>query len=340
MDVKQFMIEFNKHKNQALVKRCFHEDENCNKIIKAHSIQNNKILSKISENGEVLMFSSEPDVDNFISTSLRPQGRKKATTFTGFCGYHDAIFTPIEESDYVIGNREQEFLYAYRACTKEHHSKLSSTFMMKNLQNLVINGQYNDFSSHFDKNKPSPEHIDFMSDMFESHLFGANDAVERGEKHIKWFNNWLDNSEFENIISEVIELDTEHHLAVTSTILVERDLVGNQINNLDDWTIPLAPLFLTVFPQNGKTYIILSYFTRNKRRYKFLSEQILSKSVDEQKNIISNIIISYAENTAFSPILWRQFNRETQRKIEEMFFDTINDFDKPLVWDKSLNLFI
>lgn len=102
----------------------------------------------------------------------------------------------------------------------------------------------------------------------------------------------------------------------------------------------MAPLFLTVFPQNGKTYIILSYFARNKRRYKFLSEQILPKSVDEQKNIISNIIISYAENTAFSPILWRQFNRETQRKIEEMFFDTINDFDKPLVWDKSLNLFI
>ena len=51
---------FNKMKRDSSLKECFHEDENCsNKIIKAHAIQNNRILNEISENGEVLMIGEE-----------------------------------------------------------------------------------------------------------------------------------------------------------------------------------------------------------------------------------------------------------------------------------------
>jgi len=114
---RAFFQEFNKHKKNNQLKECFHEDENCNeRIIKAHSVQNNKILNVISEDGHVHMFGSELDEGYHLKAKMQNKGRKVATTFTGFCGYHDnEIFKPIEAHHYIIGNKEQEFLFAYRA---------------------------------------------------------------------------------------------------------------------------------------------------------------------------------------------------------------------------------
>lgn len=66
------------------------------KIIKAHSIQNNKILNKISTKGEVFMPC--PKADNPFKVMTK-YGRKEATVFTGFCKYHDkVVFQAIEDN--------------------------------------------------------------------------------------------------------------------------------------------------------------------------------------------------------------------------------------------------
>lgn len=65
-------------------------------------------------------------------------GRKKATTFTGFCDYHDSkIFSPIENEDYVEENKEQEFLFAYRALAYEHHANKSIIDYYKHIANFI-----------------------------------------------------------------------------------------------------------------------------------------------------------------------------------------------------------
>ncbi|MFS0596893.1 hypothetical protein AB1L16_09140 [Peribacillus frigoritolerans] len=74
-EFRDFSIEFNKFKNKNLWSGCFHTDSNCSqRIIKAHSIQNNKILNKISENGKVLMFGAVGGDE--MTNSLQEQGRK------------------------------------------------------------------------------------------------------------------------------------------------------------------------------------------------------------------------------------------------------------------------
>ena len=117
--------KLNKLFNEAKQKSCFIDDLKCSaKIIKAHSIQNNKILNKLSYNGEVIMIASQKDNLGFTTELV---GRKKATVFTGFCGYHDnIIFLPIEEKDYCKYDKEQEFLFAFRALAKEYYTALNS----------------------------------------------------------------------------------------------------------------------------------------------------------------------------------------------------------------------
>lgn len=75
-------------KRELQIKKCLHPNQNeCNgKIIKAHAIQNNRILNKIAENGILITLDG---TSHLIFQSSDAKGRKIATTFTGFCSYHD-----------------------------------------------------------------------------------------------------------------------------------------------------------------------------------------------------------------------------------------------------------
>lgn len=95
-------------RKSSRIKQCLYPDhsECSEKIIGAHSIQNNKILKKISDNGEIYMPCPKADNPFAIPTKY---GRKEASVFTGFCGYHDkVVFQAIEDNDFS-GTAEQIF---------------------------------------------------------------------------------------------------------------------------------------------------------------------------------------------------------------------------------------
>lgn len=339
---RKFLSSFNKLKNQSLWKGCFHEDENCNeKIIKAHSIQNNKILNKISEDGCVYMIGHNIGSDYGLEVEMKPEGRKKATTFTGFCGYHDGtIFHPIENFDYTVGNKEQEFLFAYRALAKEYHSKISVKEISLKCLEYIRNKEFDKLSTTFENNKPSDEHIQFMNKMFLENLYGTNDSTDRLERYRKDMNSFLDTSNFNQILTDVFTFNEEYHIAVSGLTFIEKDLLGNTVNDISDYNKVIYPLFITVIPQDGKTYVLLSYFERSKRRYSFIDRQIKPKDIETQKVILSNIIINYIENFAVSPIRWKNINKTRQKEIYKRFVDSSLEVEKELVSDKTFNIFI
>lgn len=118
--MKKHYEQIKRHKN---IKHCLHPDkDNCKgKIIRAHSIQNKRVLETISENGKVYMpISNTGNPFELIGE----YGRKVATTFTGFCDYHDKMFQPIEINNFSSDNEEQIFLYIYRAFIIDYHQKL------------------------------------------------------------------------------------------------------------------------------------------------------------------------------------------------------------------------
>ena len=88
---------YKKVRKESRIRQCLHpkSDECSEKIIGAHSIQNNKIIKRLSSNGIVYMPC--PKSDNPFA-QMTVYGRKEATVFTGFCGYHDkTVFQPIED---------------------------------------------------------------------------------------------------------------------------------------------------------------------------------------------------------------------------------------------------
>jgi hypothetical protein len=109
-------------------KKCWHPqaspstcnvDNNGRTIISdAHSIQNNRILNSLAENGHVSTYSRDSGDFEGILVS-----RNRASTFLGFCNTHDHIFVPIENSDYE-GTAAQNFLFAYRAFVVASHKKI------------------------------------------------------------------------------------------------------------------------------------------------------------------------------------------------------------------------
>ena len=97
-------------KRDGQIKQCLHpnKDECTDKIVKAHAIQNNRILTKIAENGWVETLNG---TSNLIFQSSQKQGRKVATTFTGFCSYHDKkLFQDIEDQPFSA-TQKQIFLF-------------------------------------------------------------------------------------------------------------------------------------------------------------------------------------------------------------------------------------
>ena len=132
-------------RKEGRFKECIHPDKGAcsEKLIKAHSIQNNKVLSRISDNGKVYMPCPKTDIPLSLQNEY---GRKEASVFTGFCINHDkTVFQPIED-ELFSGTDEQIFLYIYRAFALEYHKKKEVLrgfqYIFKNKPSLAKSGHF------------------------------------------------------------------------------------------------------------------------------------------------------------------------------------------------------
>ena len=311
---------FNMIRNKANYKGCLHSDHNCSSLTsKAHSVQNNRILSKISENGNVLCidFSKLPLNKK---NRLVEVGRNKASTFTGFCNYHDSfIFRPIESYDYNVGNKQQEFLFAYRAFALGYYERHSSyEFRRVMLTEALEKNDSVRIESLKQECKTYGEHLKLI------------------EEYKTSLNVNLDRNRFYKISSDVIVLPKEYHLAATSMFFILYDMEGNVVNNPESH---ISPTFFTFFPQHGHTYALFSYFTKDKAKFKFINHQILSQSIMDIEVIVSNIIATYIENFFISPKLWNALPSETKERFYQVYNNTLGKKPYRLAYFKDLNIF-
>lgn len=255
---------------------------------------------------------------------MREIGRKKATTFTGFCGVHDfEIFKPIEEVDYSKGNKEQEFLFAYRALAKEYHEKKSSLNFINKTIEICSNRNISELEKFFPEVLSNEYRLSKMISSLSPISNGLSAAIKNYEVYKKAMQQNLANSKFHSIRTETFVFPTESRIAVSALINIEFDLEGNPINIIRDPKALVDPCYLTVFPQNGKTYVLLSYLNKRKTKYEFIKKQILNKPIKVQKNILSNMIVTYCENVTISPDLWNSFSIDKQKKNTATFKNTL-----------------
>jgi hypothetical protein len=122
-DEKAALAQFFELKKQGY-SRCLHGALDCkNEPVKAHSIQNGKVLDLLQKDNHVIFPQIELDLKTGPVLELKSLGRNKASTFTGLCSEHDnELFKLADTIPLDTSNMEQLEQYAYRAVMKEFHT--------------------------------------------------------------------------------------------------------------------------------------------------------------------------------------------------------------------------
>jgi hypothetical protein len=106
--------------------RCLESTWTCqDKPIRAHSIQNARVLDLIQEQGHVVMPRVKLWNDKPPTYEFERVGRNDASTFTGLCAKHDAeLFKTLDTQPLDLSNEQHKRLLAYRSVMRELHTQL------------------------------------------------------------------------------------------------------------------------------------------------------------------------------------------------------------------------
>ena len=303
LSVKKYM---GKCINEAKISQCIHpEKEKCSEqIVKAHSIQNNKILASIAKSGKIFMFKPESTM-NFVKLSPKEIGRKVATTFSGFCGYHDkSTFQPIEDRNYDA-SEEQNFLFAYRAFAFECHKKAEAFNVIKGCI----------------KQRPELQKDRGFLDIYKGNELAMKDFGE----YEKIFDIGLLRKDYSVIGTMILEVPNRIQIAVCSGFAIEYDVLGNQLNDLRSiYSDRMKPIWINVFPQDQQGYVLISWFKEDEQFLKGFLQQFGGSTYEEKINILNNLIPSYCENFVMNPDFWSCLPAEEKRELKLVFKDGLS----------------
>lgn len=318
----QFSKIFSKLCRGCKFKDCLFPDKsNCStNIVQAHSIQRNKILTKIAENGFVISYNA---LKTLFTNSLEEIGIKSASTFYGFCNYHDSfLFSSIENYDYTQSD-EQNFLHAYRACAREYAMKYEAFNLSKKLIQKL------------------PSLYDFLMKVLLAEQQASLDLVAILDKFHFELQKPNNSGDFNIITANVSRFLYESLIAVNSMFYILYDFEGNIINDLRDTSTTPSPTFLSVFPQNGETFVLLSCFTDEFNKFQNIYSHLASLNQESLEKFYSNLIMTHCENFFLSPNKWNSQTLAKQNEFVLIFKQTMfNQNNKHYLSDNPpLNLF-
>jgi hypothetical protein len=275
-----------------------------NKSIDAHALQNNRILSLLSEKDHVITLNikkqgitvgnTKKDFD--IIQEFELSSVKQTTTYRCFCKKHDNdLFAVIEKAgcDFDKNNSEQRFVYAYKCFIFEYYKEL-----------VVINSMQKLF-----KRYPSfIKQIPIIKAYRDSSL-----KINEMEYYKKIFDKGVLFKLYDDIKTEVIEINGFIGVANFACISPNFDIHGKRIKNIKNKR--MRRIFVTIFPTNNKSYILLSYLGEDIEVYKNLIYQLKTEDIDIIKFYFNYMILLYSENVVIGPKLWDSFSDSEKEKI-------------------------
>lgn len=315
------------------VEDAFHRTKTCfivgceEKPIRSHSIAESRLLKRISSNGNVLHMSFQASAESG-EAEIVPVGKAKATTFPGLCKEHDReIFECIDNHDYVIGNKQQEFMFALRAVAREYSVRIA---MDSNLKSLIERTEH----GIEEKFPILPERMEEMKLFYKGFSNGTKELV--GKREV--FNHNLARGRYWKVCTETIEVVGEFPIVASSTFKLERDPDGKIVNLIHDLSCKGRPMFFTLFPQAGYSYCILSWLHSDRAYYESI-EGLNRLSQENKKVIISNLLCSYIENFAVNPEYWNSLPAETVSLFRKYWGASSRMDVVPFIYSQDLSIF-
>jgi hypothetical protein len=288
---------------ESLYRCCLHPDKaNCDSAIKnAHALQNHRILSKLSIDGHVWMlnFKKNPIIINYsksdidIIFEIDKVSVNQATTSTCFCNRHDdLVFADIEKPgcDFDPGNDKQKFIFAYKAFIFEYYRHLIA---IKTFQKQV-----KEIPSSLKKNEIISYYREIQQKLVEMEYYKC------------FFDNGIMNTDYRGLETAVVEIPYEIKFANFACISPEYDLNGKKVALIDKKSGRMKRVFLTIFPAESKSYIILSYLCEDRASFTEYKNQLLNKDQQIVKLYFNYMLPLYSENIVLSPRLWNAWDED------------------------------
>lgn len=259
-------------------------------IVKAHAIQNNRILKKISDNGRVITVNG---VSNYLFQDTKLNGRSNATTFHGFCKYHDkTVFQDIEDRPFTQ-TRKQLFLLAYRTFAWHYHKKReqqNKSLLFESVMRTRGFAENSDDSKQFRK--------------------GMQLGLRDNDIKKEIFDSAILSSDYEILESCIWTIPYEVQFAVSMMYEMMYDIQGIGINAHCGDRCEKS-IFLNIFPMDGQSYCVWSWFKED-NEYQRFADQFMALDDGEKKNYLNNKLPAWTDSLVISPIMWNGWEKEVQ----------------------------
>jgi len=276
-------------------------------IIRAHSIQRNGGLNQIAVNGHVYMLNNQ--LGSFIKSAGQLEygliGINKATTFTGFCNYHDTTtFQPIEQKPFSP-SQESAFLLSYRALCRELYSKRFQLESVK-LLHEGDRGKSQEYQKTYQKS----------INLYES---GINAGLKDVEYHKQLYDVKLIAADYSDVSYYAVCFDRVPDFMCSSAILLEMDFRGNVLQDSQDFKDLNKRLLQCSFSLIGTDTggaAIFSWLGANPLGIRFI-ESLDSYSDDDITHAILRFTFEFFENVAISPKWWESLTQDGKDIIRQ-----------------------
>ena len=275
-------------------KKCF-VSECTNDVIRAHSIQNSRILRPLSKNGLLIM----PKPKNWnLADPITEWGRNEATIFTGFCGKHDSeLFKLIDENPFDE-SYQQIFLYTYRCLAYEYYTKYRRYLVAKEMTIRPIEKKYKNYF-RFEAKACFGASNDFIADKnrFEEALKNGNKILES----VVWYFPYKIN------------------FAACSTDVLWADISGkihydtNKVQQTNKKR--LRHFYVTIFPEENRSVCIISWLLRDKKMFSNFKIELESLTEEQRKYWLNHFLPLTSDNIVFNPDSWNKMSN-----IEKEFY--------------------
>lgn len=276
-------------------------------VIQAHAIQENRILNKLSYNGNVIMqdFSKNPTILEITKGKPEPfyflteVPITSATTATCFCKNHDdMLFSKIEKFQYDLESldSEQLFLFAYKTFSFELYTQMTA----------------NKFNSLMFSNVPQIAKNPLVINQYRN----SKAKLEDLQCYKTYFDNALKNKDFCELESIILEIPFEIQFANYMAISPPFDITGKKVKAFDKNTKRLKFVFFTSFPIKNKSYILISALKEDMKYFSKYFKEIRNAPLNLVEYYLNAFIPLYSQNLIMSPLLWNKWNEKTQYGIQ------------------------
>ena len=290
------------------------KEDKCQKIIKAHTISKSNNLKPISKDGHVYEFKKDyvSWKHNNKHIEINKIGINEASTFFGFCSFHDTkLFMSFENNQFYFED-EQIFLISYRAIVRELYiKKLTLKFYVEKLTK--------EYSKRVELDEKSKA-------LIKGTELGLNDISSIKEI----YDSKIQSRRFSNIKYYAIIIDSIPEVMASSAWTPEFDFNDNLLCNLMDESRVFHGICINTFAYNDNHGVILFSWDEDEEineNYQFIKSLHNISNINKPKAILK-LLFTNIENIYFAPQWWDNLSAKAQDKLKYRFNDAWNTSSK------------